>query len=108
MEIPTGGGFLGCPCSAAQLVPTLCDPVDCQSPKLLCPQNFAGKNTGVGCHFLFQLLGQGNKIASLKGEESRVSENTVLIYLMSLFYTPHSYHIGDSEQQEHFELTRGH
>lgn len=44
------------------------------------------------------MLGQGSKIASLKEEESRVSENTVLIYLMSLFYTSHRYHIGDSEQ----------
>ena len=32
---------------------TLCDPVDC-SPPVLCPWNFPGKNTGVGCHFVLQ------------------------------------------------------
>ena len=30
---------------------TLCDPMDCSS-QLLCPWDFPGKNTGVGCHFL--------------------------------------------------------
>ena len=40
-------------CSVAQLCPTLrthgLQPI---SP--ICPQNFPGKNTGVGCHFLLQ------------------------------------------------------
>ena len=31
----------------------LCSPVDC-SPRLLCPWDFPGKNTGVSCHFLLQ------------------------------------------------------
>ena len=33
-----------------------------QSTRLLCPWNFPGKNTGVGCHFLLQgnLLAQGS------------------------------------------------
>ena len=30
----------------------LCDFVDCSLPGLLCPWDFPGKNTGVGCHFL--------------------------------------------------------
>ena len=39
----------------AESCPTLCDPVDCLLPaRLLCPRNSPGKNTGVGCHFLFQ------------------------------------------------------
>ena len=33
---------------------TLCNPMDCSLPRLLCPWNFQGKNTGVGCHFLHQ------------------------------------------------------
>ena len=33
---------------------TLCDPMDCSLPRLLCPWDFSGKNTGVGCHFLLQ------------------------------------------------------
>ena len=32
---------------------TLCDPTDCSQPGS-CPWNPPGKNTGVGCHFLFK------------------------------------------------------
>ena len=39
--------------SVAQSCLTLCDPLDCIPPGL-CPWNFSGKNTGVGCHFLLQ------------------------------------------------------
>ena len=39
-------------CVCAQLCLTLCDPTD--SARLLCPWDFPGKKTGVGCHFLFQ------------------------------------------------------
>ena len=35
----------------AQSYPTLCDPMD---TRLLCPWDFLGKSTGVGCHFLLQ------------------------------------------------------
>ena len=40
----------------AQPCLTLCNPMDCNppGPKLLCPRNFLGKNTGVDCHFLLQ------------------------------------------------------
>ena len=37
-----------------QWCPTLCDPMDCSPIRLLCPWDFPGKNTGVGCHFLPQ------------------------------------------------------
>ena len=40
--------------SVTQLCLTLCDPPGLQSTKLLCPWDFPGKNTGVGCHFLLQ------------------------------------------------------
>ena len=43
----------GALCSVTQLCPTLCDPVDC---RLLCPRDFPGKNTGVGCHFLLKIF----------------------------------------------------
>ena len=41
---------------------TLLDPVDYSLPRILCPWNFPGKNTGVGCHFLPQgiFLTQGS------------------------------------------------
>ena len=41
-----------CVCSIAQSCLTLCDPME--PTRLLCPWNFPGKNTGVGCHFLHQ------------------------------------------------------
>ena len=39
-------------CMLPQSCPTLCDPMDYM--RLLCPWDFPGKNTGVGCHFLLQ------------------------------------------------------
>ena len=32
----------------------LCDPTDYSAPRLLCPWNSTGKNTGVGSHSLLQ------------------------------------------------------
>ena len=49
-------------CSVTKSCPTLCNPIDCSPNRLLCPQDFPGKNTGVGCHFLLQgiFLTQGS------------------------------------------------
>ena len=47
------------PCVHAKLLQlclTLCDPVGLQPTRLLCPWDSPGKNTGVGCHSLFQGL----------------------------------------------------
>ena len=41
-------------CMHAQSCSTLCDPHGLSHTRLLCPWNFLGKNTGVGCHFLLQ------------------------------------------------------
>ena len=38
--------------SVAQSCPILCNPMD--HARILCPWDFPGKNTGVGCHFLLQ------------------------------------------------------
>ena len=43
-----------CACWVVHSCPTLCDPVGCSPPRLLCPQNFPSDNTGVSCHFLLQ------------------------------------------------------
>ena len=43
-----------CMCVCAQSCLTLCKPMDLQPARLLCPWNFPSKNTGVGCHSLFQ------------------------------------------------------
>ena len=40
--------------SVAQLCPTFCNPHGLQLTRLLCPWDFPGENTGVGCHFFFQ------------------------------------------------------
>ena len=41
--------FVQVKCVHARLCPILCDPT-----MLLCPMNFSGTNTGVGCHSLLQ------------------------------------------------------
>jgi len=43
-------------CVWAQLCSTLCDPMYYSLPGSLCPWNFPGRNTRVGCHFLLQAL----------------------------------------------------
>ena len=43
-----------CVCIVVQLCPTPCDAMDCSPLRLLCPRNSPDKNTGVGCHSLFQ------------------------------------------------------
>ena len=52
----------------AQSCLTLCNPMDC-IPPVLCPWDFPGKNTGVGCHFLLQGIfpTQGSNIVSCTG-----------------------------------------
>ena len=41
-------------CSVTQSCLTLSNAMDCSLRTLLCPWDFPGKNTGVGCHFPFQ------------------------------------------------------
>ena len=41
-------------CLVAQLCPSLWDPVDCSPPASSVHEDFQSKNTGVGCHVLFQ------------------------------------------------------
>ena len=48
-----------CACSVPQSCPTPCNPIDCNPPRLFCPWNFSGKNTGVGWHFLLQSVENG-------------------------------------------------
>ena len=42
--------------SDTQSCPTLCDPTDCSLPGSICPWDFPGKSTRVGCHFLLQRI----------------------------------------------------
>ena len=55
-----------CCCSVAKSCLTLCDPMD-QLARFLCPWDFPGKNSGVGCHFLLQgfFLTQGSNLRLL-------------------------------------------
>ena len=43
-------------CVCAQSCLTLYHPMDCSPTRLLCPWNFPGKNTGLGCHALLQRI----------------------------------------------------
>ena len=53
-------------CLVIQSCPTLCDSMDCIA-RLLCPWDFAGNNTGVGCNFLLQEIfpTQGSNLSLL-------------------------------------------
>ena len=60
--------------AAAALVPKSRDslrPLGLQPARLLCPWDFPGKNTGVGCHFLLQGLfpTQGSNLRLLLGRQ---------------------------------------
>ena len=46
-------------CLVTQLYPTLCNPMDCNSPGFSVHGYSPGKNTGVGCHALLQGLNPG-------------------------------------------------
>ena len=45
-----------CCCSVAKSCLILCNPRDCKPTRLLCPWDFPGKNTGVRCHVLLQMI----------------------------------------------------
>ena len=47
-------GVCCCCCLVIKSWPTLCDPMEYSPPGSSCLWDFPGKNTGVGCHFLFQ------------------------------------------------------
>ena len=53
-----------CYCLVAKLCPTLLRPHGLQPTSLLCPWDFPGEHSGVGCHFLLQgvFLTQGLKL----------------------------------------------
>ena len=68
-----GDKFLEREALVAQLCQTLCDPMGYIAPRLLCPWDFLGKNTGVGCHFLQEKKeGSRKKQESFHGESSRI------------------------------------
>ena len=50
-----GGGHAAAAAKSRQSHPTLCNPID-GSPPGSRPWDSAGKNTGVGCHFLLQCM----------------------------------------------------
>ena len=55
----------------AQSYPTL-RPLGLQPARLLCPWDSAGRNTGVGCHFLLQEIfpAQGSNLHLLLGRQT--------------------------------------
>ena len=59
--------IVSCYCLVVKSCPTLLQPHGLQHTRLLCPWDFPGKNTGVGCHFLLQgiFLTQGLNLGLL-------------------------------------------
>ena len=83
-----------------QTCPTLCDPKDCQAVKsharparLLCPWDSLGKNTGLGCDLLLQVifLTQGLNLSlmspALHVDSLPLSHQVSLIILILIFIT---------------------
>ena len=60
-----------------QLWPTHCDSMDCGPSRLLCPWDFPGKNTKVGCHFLLQ------RISLTQGSNSDLLHCRQILYHLS-------------------------
>ena len=60
----------GCCCLFAKSCPTLLQPQGLQPTRFLCPWDFSGKNTEVGCHFLLQgtFQTQGWNLCLLHGQ----------------------------------------
>ena len=55
-RVTTLCSFSAAAAKSLQSCPTLCDPIDSSPTRLHCPWDSPGKNTGVGCHFLFQCM----------------------------------------------------
>ena len=66
-------------CLVAQSCLTLCDPT-----RLLCPWDFSGKNTGVGCYFLLQ----GSNLGLLQCRQIlyRLSNHCLSHVILKLYY----------------------
>ena len=62
-------------CLVAKWCPTLSQPHGLESTRLLCPCDFPGKKTGVGCHFLLQgiFLSKGSNQRPLHWQADSVS-----------------------------------
>ena len=73
---------------------TLCDSMDLQPIRLLCPTNFPGKKTEVGCHFLIQgiFLTQGLNLGLLcllhwQADSSPRATWEVHIHFRNIYYS---------------------
>ena len=69
-------------CLVVQLCPALCDPMDCSPPGSSLHGDSAGKNTGMGCHDLFQ------RIFSTQGSKPDLSYCRRILYHMSYQGSP--------------------
>ena len=80
-----------------------CGPMDCSPPRLLCPCDSLGKNSGVGCHFLFQgiFLTQGSNsslLCLLPWQADSLSLSHLHIY--TLIYTRVRHDLATRQPQQ--------
>ena len=66
-------------CMCAQSCPALCDPT-----RLFCPWESPGKNTGVGCYFLLQFLGEISQKSVMLGLKLRSSGASPVYFPLSI------------------------
>ena len=70
--------------SVSHLCPTFCDPMDCNLPGSSFYGIFLSKDTGVGCHFLFQSTDQIS--VSHIGRRFFTTAPPKLLFLLSMLY----------------------
>ena len=69
-------------CLVVQSCPTLCDPMDYSPPGSSLHGDSPGKNTGMGCHDLFQ------RISPIQGSKPDLSHCRRILYRMSYQGSP--------------------
>ena len=82
-----------CMCLVTQLCLTLCDPMDCSPPASSVHGDSPGKNTGVGCHALFQ------GISPTQGSKPGLPHCRQFLYHLSHHGHEFEQILGDSEGQ---------
>ena len=73
----TSSGATHCGCLVTESCLTLLQPHGLQSTRLLCPCDFPGKNTGIGCHLFLQWIfpTQGSNTCLMPWQEGSLPLN---------------------------------
>ena len=93
----------------------MCDPIDGSPHRLLCPRDLPGKNRGVGCHFLLQIISTDAEKAfdkiqhplMIKTLQKAGIEGTYLNIIKAIYDRPTANIILSGEKLKSFPLKSG-